>query len=120
MNRYLVPFIAMLLVGCTANVKVTPNKLPDAYLNQPYTVDVVVTGGTVINRSFSSKTSNNDFKIIPGVRDSGQDNYNNLKINGIATTLEPITIYMYGETYGTNFPGAGFEQEYTIEVKVEK
>lgn len=118
MNKYLAILAALLLVSCTPNVKVTPNKLPDAYLNQPYTVDVVVTGGTVINRSFSSKTSNNDFKIIPGIRDSGQDNYNNLKINGIATTLEPINIYMYGETYGTNFPGASFEQEYTIEVKV--
>lgn len=120
MNKCLVLFTTVFLLGCAPGVEVTPSKLPDAYLNQPYEADIEIINSAVVGMSFYSEFSNSSFKLTPGVRDSGQDNYNNLKINGIATTLEPITIYMYGETYGTNFPGAGFEQEYTIEVKAHK
>lgn len=120
MNKYLVPFTALLLFGCAPSVEVTPNKLPDAYLNQPYETDIEIINSAVVGISFYSEFSDSSFKLTPGVRESGQDDYNNLTVNGLPTTLEPISVYIAGSTYGTNFPGKEFEKEYTIEVKANK
>ena len=118
MNKYLVLFMATLLFGCAPSVEVTPNKLPDAYLNQPYKTNINIINSAVDDMTFYSTFSEASFKLTPGVRESGQDDYNNLTISGLPTTLKPITVYISGNTYGTNFPGKDFEKEYTIEVKV--
>lgn len=101
----------MLLVGCTPNIKVTPNKLPDAYLNQPYQANIEVTGGVVVEFSFHSEMSDASFKIIPSIAEGGYKDYNLLTVTGTPTTLEPINVYIAGSTYGTNFPGEDFEKE---------
>lgn len=118
MNKYLALFTAIMLVGCAPSVKVTPNKLPDAYLNQPYETNIKIINSAVDDMTFYSKFSDNSFKINPKVKESGQDDYNNLTIRGLPTTLKPVKVYISGNTYGTNFPGKDFEKEYTIEVKV--
>jgi len=120
MNKCLVLFTTVFLLSCAPGVEVTPSKLPDAYLNQPYEADIEIINSAVVGMSFYSEFSNSSFKLTPGVRDSGQDDYNNLTINGLPTTLEPIAVYIAGSTYGTNFPGKEFEKEYTIEVKANK
>ena len=120
MNKCLVAFSALLLFVCAPSVEVTPNKLPDAYLNQPYETDIEIINSAVVGISFYSEFSDSSFKLTPGVRESGQDDYNNLTVNGLPTTLEPISVYIAGSTYGTNFPGKEFEKEYTIEVKANK
>ncbi len=112
------PFMLMMLFGCTPNVEVTPDTLPDAYLNQPYKTDIEIINSAVDDMTFYSTFSDSNFKITPRVRDSGQDDYNSLIISGLPTSLEPVQVYMSGNTYGTNFPGKEFEKEYTIEVKV--
>ncbi len=117
-NKYLFPLIPLLLLGCAPSVKVTPDKLPDAYLNQPYEADIEIINSAVDDMTFYSTFSDSSFKITPGVRDSGQDDYNSLTLNGLPTSLEPISVYIAGSTYGTNFPGKEFEKKYTIEIKV--
>lgn len=118
MNKYLALFMATLLFGCAPSVEVTPNKLPDAYLNQPYKTNISIINSAVDDMTFYSNFSDASFKITPKVRDSGQDNYNNLTISGLPTTLKPITVSISGNTYGTKFSGKDFEKEYTIKVKV--
>ncbi|MFK3988862.1 hypothetical protein ACI2JM_00905 [Psychrobacter sp. NPDC064578] len=118
MNKYLALFVATLLLGCAPSVEVTPNKLPDAYLNQPYEANINIINSAVDDLTFYSTFSDASFKTTPEVMESGQDDYNNLTISGLPTTINPMTVYISGNTYGTNFPGKYFEKEYTIEMKV--
>lgn len=108
----------MLVIGCSDPVKVSPDKLPDAYLNQPYEANIEIINSAVDEMTFHSTFSDVNFKITPKIRESGRDNYNNLIINGLPTTLDPISVYISGNTYGTNFLGKQFEKEYTIHVKM--
>ena len=117
MNKYLAILSALLLVGCTPNVKVTPNKLPEAYLNQSYQANIEITGGAVSDMTFYTKFSDSSFEITPSTAEGGYKDYNLLTVIGTPTTLEPVSVYIAGSTYGTNFPGKDFEKEYTIEVK---
>ncbi|MDN5801352.1 MULTISPECIES: hypothetical protein [unclassified Psychrobacter] len=57
---------------------------------------------------------------MPSLAEGGYKDYNLLTVTGTPTALKPVHIYIAGDTYGTNFPGSGFEQEYTIEVKSNK
>lgn len=117
-NKYLFPLIPLLLFGCTPSVKVTPDKLPDAYPNQPYQADIEITGGTVSDMTFYTRFSDSSFKITPSIAEGGYKDYNLLTVTGTPTTLEPVSVYIAGSTYGTNFPGKEFEKKYTIEIKV--
>lgn len=108
---------SLLILGCSDPVKVSPDKLPEAYLNQPYQANIEITGGTVVDLNFHSEVSDNSFKIIPSIAEGGYKDYNLLTVTGTPTTLEPVHIYIAGDTYGTNFPGKRFNKEYTLEVK---
>lgn len=119
-NEYFFPFIALLLFGCAPSVEVTPDKLPDAYLNQPYETNIDIINSAVDDMTFYSTFSDDSFKIDPGVRESSQDDYNNLTVSGLPTNLKPIKVYISGNTYGTNFPGKEFDKEYTIKVKASQ
>lgn len=119
-NKHLVPFTVLMLFGCSPNVEVTPSKLPDAYLNQSYQANIEITGGTVVDLNFHSKVSDTSFKIIPSIAEGGYKDYNLLTVTGTPTRLEPIYIYIAGDTYGTNFPGKRFKKEYAIKVKANK
>ncbi len=101
-------------------MKVSPDKLPEAYLNQSYQANIEITGGTVVDLNFHSKVSDTSFKIIPSIAEGGYKDYNLLTVTGTPTTLEPVNIYIAGDTYGTNFPGKRFNKEYTIEIKANK
>ena len=111
---------SLLILGCSDPVKVSPDKLPEAYLNQPYQANIEITGGTVVDLNFHSEVSDNSFKIIPSIAEGGYKDYNLLTVTGTPTTLEPVNIYIAGDTYGTNLPGKRFNKEYTIEVKANK
>jgi len=119
-KKYILFTTSLLILGCSDPVKVSPDKLPEAYLNQSYQANIEITGGTVVDLNFHSKVSDTSFKIIPSIAEGGYKDYNLLTVTGIPTTLEPVNIYIAGDTYGTNFPGKRFNKEYSIEVKVNK
>lgn len=119
-KKYTIFLTILFLIGCTPVIEVSPDKLPDAYLNQPYIENIEITGGTVVDLNFYSKVSNEEFKVIPNNTNEDSINYNNLTIKGTPTSLEPIHVDVAGDTYGTNFPGGSFEKEYIIEVKASK
>lgn len=119
-KKYILFATSLLILGCSDPVKVSPDKLPDAYLNQSYQANIEITGGTVVNLNFHSEVSDASFKIIPSIAEGGYKDYNLLTVTGTPTTLEPVHIYIAGDTYGTNFPGKRFNKEYTIEVKANK
>lgn len=119
-KKYILFTTSLLILGCSDPVKVSPDKLPEAYLNQSYQANIEITGGTVVDLNFHSKVSDASFKIIPSIAEGGYKDYNLLTVTGIPTTLEPVNIYIAGDTYGTNFPGKRFNKEYSIEVKVNK
>lgn len=119
-KKYILFTTSLLILGCSDPVKVSPDKLPEAYLNQSYQANIEITGGTVVDLNFHSKVSDTSFKIIPSIVEGGYKDYNLLTVTGIPTTLEPVNIYIAGDTYGTNFPGKRFNKEYSIEVKVNK
>ena len=119
-KKYILFATSLLILGCSDPVKVSPDKLPEAYLNQSYQANIEITGGTVVDLNFHSKVSDASFKIIPSIAEGGYKDYNLLTVTGIPTTLEPVNIYIAGDTYGTNFPGKRFNKEYTIEVKANK
>ena len=116
-RKYIIVASSLLVIGCSDPVEVSPDRLPDAYLNQPYKTNVEITGGVVVELSFYSKVSDDNFEIIPSVAEGDYKDYNLLTVTGTPTTLEPIHIELVGGTYGTNFPGKQFEKTYTIEVK---
>ena len=116
-RKYIIVVSSLLIIGCSDPVKVSPDKLPEAYLNQPYQANIEITGGTVVDLNFHSEVSDNSFKIIPSIAEGGYKDYNLLTVTGTPTTLEPVHIYIAGDTYGTNFPGKRFNKEYTLEVK---
>lgn len=116
---YVIPSICLVLIGCSAPIDFLPNKLPDAYLNQPYQANIEITGGAVSDMTFYTKFSDSSFKITPSIAEGGYKDYNLLTVTGVPTTLEPVSVYIAGSTYGTNFPGKDFEHEYTIEVKAD-
>lgn len=117
-RKYIIVVSSLLIIGCSDPVKVSPDKLPDAYLNQPYQTNIEITGGAVVELSFYSEVSDASFKIMPSIAEGGYKDNNMLTVTGTPTTLEPIYINIAGSTYGTNFPGKDFEKEYTIEVRV--
>ena len=118
MNKHLIiPFISLLTIGCSDPVKVSPDRLPDAYLNQPYQTNIEITGGAVVDLNFHSEVSDTSFKIIPSIAEGGYKDYNLLTVTGTPTTSKPISLYIAGDTYETNFPGQRFNKAYTIEVK---
>lgn len=119
-KKYILFTTSLLILGCSDPVKVSPNKLPDAYLNQPYQANIEIIGGAVVGLNFHSELSSNSFKIIPSMAEGGYKDYNLLTITGTPTRLEPVYVYIAGDTYGTNFPGKRFKKEYTIEVKANK
>lgn len=119
-RNYMLLTTTLLMLGCSDPVKVSPDKLPDAYLNQPYQANIEITGGTVVDLNFHSELSNNSFKILPSMAEGGYKDYNLLTVTGTPTRLEPIYIYIAGDTYGTNFPGKRFKKEYTIKVNANK
>lgn len=119
-KKYILFTTSLLILGCSDPVKVSPDKLPEAYLNQSYQANIEITGGTVVDLNFHSKVSDASFKIIPSIAEGGYKDYNLLTVTGTPTTLEPVNIYIAGDTYGTNFPGKRFNKEYSIEVKVNK
>jgi len=43
-RNYMLLTTTLLMLGCSDTVKVSPNKLPDAYLNQPYQANIEITG----------------------------------------------------------------------------
>lgn len=116
-RKYILFATSLLILGCSDPVKVSPDKLPEAYLNQSYQANIEITGGTVVDLNFHSKISDASFKIIPSIAEGGYKDYNLLTVTGTPTTLEPVHIYIAGDTYGTNFPGKRFNKEYTLEVK---
>jgi len=116
-KRYLVVATALLTIGCSDPLEVSPDRLPNAYLNQPYKTNVEITGGVVVELSFYSEVSDGNFEISPSIAEEGYKDYNLLTVTGTPTTLEPIHIELVGGTYGTNLPGKQFEKKYTIEVK---
>ncbi|ERL54585.1 hypothetical protein [Psychrobacter vallis] len=101
-------------------MKVSPDRLPDAYLNQPYETNIDISGGVVVGVGFYSEVSDANFIIIPSIAEGGYKDYNLLTVTGTPTTSNPIYIYIAGDTYGTNFPGKQFEKKYTIEVMPSK
>ncbi len=119
-RNYMLLTTTLLMLGCSDPVKVSPDKLPDAYLNQPYQANIEITGGAVSDMTFYTKFSDSSFKITPSIAEGGYKDYNLLTVTGVPTTLEPVSVYIAGSTYGTNFPGKDFEHEYTIEVKANK
>ena len=119
-KKYILFTTSLLILGCSDPVKVSPDKLPEAYLNQSYQANIEITGGTVVDLNFHSKVSDTSFKIIPSIAEGGYKDYNLLTVTGTPTTLEPVNIYIAGDTYGTNLPGKRFNKEYTIEVKANK
>lgn len=116
MYKYLLPLILLLIIGCKPSVKVTPDTLPNAYVNQPYYADIKIINSAVDDMTFYSELSDNSFKIKPKIKEDGQEDYNNLVIKGFPENNEPITVYISGNTYGTNFPGQRFKKTYTIKV----
>jgi len=116
MYKYLLFLIPILTIACKPNVKVTPDTLPDAYVNRPYHADIKIINSAVDDMTFYSEFSKNSFKINPKVKEDGQKDYNNLIIEGLPKSSEPITVYISGNTYGTNFPGKTFKKTYTIKV----
>ncbi len=48
----MLPFISLLVIGCSDPVKVSPNRLPDAYLNQPYEANIEIINSAVDDITF--------------------------------------------------------------------
>lgn len=116
-RKYIVVVSILLVIGCNDPVKVSPDRLPNAYIHQPYQTNIEITGGTVVDLNFHSEVSDASFTIMPSIAEGGYKDYNLLTVTGTPTTLDPIYIYVTGDTYGTNFPGERFKKEYTIAVK---
>ena len=116
MYKYLLFLIPILTIACKPSVKVTPDTLPDAHVNQPYRADIKVINSAVVGMSLHMEISSGNFKIKPKIKEDGQEDYNNLVIKGLPKNNAPVTVYISGNTYGTNFPGKSFKKTYTIEV----
>lgn len=56
--------IALLLTSCV-KATFTPETLPDARLNQPYTAKIMIGGGTAIPNGFYQKISSSEFTLNP-------------------------------------------------------
>ncbi len=109
--------MALLLTSCSQPIEIKPNKLPDAYLNDPYQAEIEIIGGSVVEMSFSAKVSDTNFRILHHIDTDGYPDYNHLTVQGTPIVLKPIYIKLVGGTYGTNFPGKEFVKEYKIMVK---
>lgn len=114
MKKLFILWLLFPLTGCKDKIIIQPEKLPTAYLNEPYTAAIDIKGGKVINYSFSMNFSDNNFKLHNNKND---DDFNHLIISGTPTSLKPIKVDFGGSTYGTMLTGQDFEKIYTIEVK---
>lgn len=118
MLKPLALLIIISVVGCGNKIKVAPNDLPDAYLNEPYSVDLQIINDSTpfIEDSLYFNTSSANFEISTDL-ETYQHGGLNLKIKGTPTSLQSVDVILSGATYGTNLPGSRFEKKYKINIK---
>lgn len=107
-------------------IHINPEVLPNAVLNHPYSTNITI-DASVIEGSFHSEISNNNFKLIPEQRIDGNDiygnpniyyNYENRQLVGTSRDTQPIRITLQGTSYGSMFfSNKDFKKEYILEVK---
>lgn len=122
MKNFTIKPLALLIiisvVGCGSKIKVAPNELPDAYLNEPYSLDLQIINDSTpfIEDSLYFNTSSANFEITTDLK-TYQHGGLNLTIKGTPTSLQPVDVILSGTTYGTNLPGSRFEKKYKINIK---
>ncbi|MFD1259850.1 hypothetical protein [Entomomonas asaccharolytica] len=112
--------VCFLLVGCTPDLVIKPDKLKDAVLGQSYYDEVIITGGPrpILDGSF-------DYTIKPD--NSGIDLYlidvdapfNHIIVKGIPNTSQDITIHLLGEASIRDplYSAKKLDKTYVIKVK---
>lgn len=110
--------IIISVVGCGNKIKVTPNELPDAYLNEPYSVNLQIINDSTpfIEDSLYFNTSSANFEITTDL-ETYQHGGLNLTIKGTPASLQPVDLILSGATYRTNLSGSSFEKKYKINIK---
>ena len=113
-------FLAIFLTSCfcTQKIKVLPKSLPTATLGTPYYEEIQVFGGRVINESFRYKIEpENSGLELSSTHAQPNNLYNHLIVEGTPKVTGPITIILFGRTYGTMCPGGKLNKTYTIKVE---
>ncbi|MFD1259851.1 hypothetical protein [Entomomonas asaccharolytica] len=112
--------ISFLLIGCTPRLVITPDKLMDALLGQPYHDEIIISvgSGPVSPASFdySIKPNNSGLELYSY---SVDDQFNHFVVKGIPNTLDDIVIHMTGETELRSpfYSPKEFNKTYVIKVK---
>lgn len=119
--------LALLLIGCgNPTPKVTPDKLPNAVVDHPYSELVYISNGVIDRKTI-------DIAITPG--NSGltwtpkityyrwgndiekSENFHQISIHGTPIQKGKIKINIEGFTYGTMYAGKEFNKLYEINVE---
>lgn len=111
--------IGFLLVGCTSKVIIIPDKLPDAIVGQPYSVEIDINGGSgpVTASGFESSITPNVLWLE--VNEKKDNFYNSFIIHGTPRTTDDITVRVKGYMIQTIPFGSSseFDKTYIIKVK---
>lgn len=114
--------IGFLLIGCTSKVIITPDKLPDAIVGQPYSVEIDISGGSgpVTASGFESSITPNVLWLE--VNEKKDNFYNSFIIHGTPRTTDDITVRVKGYMIQTTPFGSSseFDKTYIIKVKESK
>lgn len=115
--------ITYILVGCTPQLTIIPDKLNDATLGHPYYAEIKIQGG-------SGPVSSGSFDYLIKPENSGLEldffdpqntpvEFNHFIVKGIPTTLEDISIYIKGATI-VSIPwhsSIEFDKTYVVKVR---
>ena len=111
--------ISLFTLGCSEKPKINPNELPIAYVGQPYSQDIIITGGSVIGHQLQLNTNfPNDMGIsFNNIKDDNDDIYanNHLTISGTAKYKGIYKIKISTMFYGGK--GKYLEKEYLFTVQ---
>ncbi|MFD1259853.1 hypothetical protein [Entomomonas asaccharolytica] len=115
--------VCFLLVGCISKVTITPDKLPEAKLEQPYYAKIEIKGGSgpvsAGGLSYSITPIDSGIELdVCDPEDKTFFTYNCFIVKGIPKILHNITLTIKGDMVGTMYMGSSeFDKTYVIKVK---